>query len=209
MSTHLKRQRRCSAALNGVWSSWQREPIRVRLGRTRIAPAAAGALGVGGGGRQAAPASSLFPGGLCADTPPEATYTSLPPCPQGGPAGPYPTPTTQPPCPLHPPPSPLRERRSGRAAKEPAGADCAVGSGEWAEPPHSPWTLRRRGQKKGNFCPFFGPRESCLYPRRALPESPPGAPRSGPQGGLLDPPEGGPDPPKRGSPGELTGGAEA
>ena len=100
-----------------------------------------------------------------------------------------------------PGPARKRSRRAVAAVARRArstGADCAVGSGEWAEPPHSPWTLRRRGPKKGNFCPFFGARESCLYPRRATPESPPGPPRSGAQGGLLDPPEGGPDPPMRG-----------
>lgn len=39
-----------------------------------------------------------------------------------------------------------------------AAADCAVGSGEWAEPPHSPWTLRHRGPKKAIFCLFSGSR---------------------------------------------------
>ena len=40
--------------------------------------------------------------------------------------------------------------------------DCAVGSGEWAEPPHYPWTLRRRGRKMAIFWPFFGPRGSFM-----------------------------------------------
>ena len=59
-------------------------------------------------------------------------------------------------------------RRSGgavafaAAAAGRARADCAVGSGEWAEPPHSPWTLRRRGSKMAIFWPFFDPRESCF-----------------------------------------------
>ena len=53
------------------------------------------------------------------------------------------------------------------------GADCAVGSGEWAEPPHSPWTLRRRGSKMAIFWPFLAARGSC-YGR---PTGRPGAPR--------------------------------
>ena len=36
-------------------------------------------------------------------------------------------------------------------------ADCAVGSGEWAEPPHSPWTLRRSPKKRPFFALFSGP----------------------------------------------------
>ena len=36
--------------------------------------------------------------------------------------------------------------------------DCAVGSGEWAEPPHSPWTLRHRVPKKAIFCLFSASR---------------------------------------------------
>ena len=65
--------------------------------------------------------------------------------------------------------------RRVRGRFQPAGgADCAVGSGEWAEPPHSPWTLRRRGRKKAHFWavfeapyealegPLWGYRGSCL-----------------------------------------------
>ena len=37
------------------------------------------------------------------------------------------------------------------------GADCAVGSGEWAEPPHYPWTFRRRSGKNAIFWAFFDP----------------------------------------------------
>ena len=104
-------------------------------------------------------------------------------------------PSSPPPDPPPPATSGVHGVRAGGGARGSQAADCAVGSGEWAEPPHSPWTLRRRGPKKAIFWPFFGARESCLYPRRATPESPPGPPRSGAQGGLLDPPEGGPDPP--------------
>ena len=76
-------------------------------------------------------------------------------------------------------------RRLARRAKR-GSTDCAVGSGEWAEPPHSPWTLRRRGRKKGNFWPFFeapeGAKMAHFGPRGhrgslfcGVPERPPGA----------------------------------
>ena len=35
-------------------------------------------------------------------------------------------------------------------------ADCAVGSGQWAEPPHPPWALHRRGSPEGTFWPPAG-----------------------------------------------------
>ena len=66
---------------------------------------------------------------------------SLPPGPQGGPGGAYPTPHTTP-CPLQapraPPPAPPDGRARACAAAAFWDADCAVGSGEWAEPPHYP-----------------------------------------------------------------------
>ena len=47
-----------------------------------------------------------------------------------------------------------RARGSARAAF----ADCAVGSGQWAEPPHPPWALHRRGGPEGTFwAPAGGP----------------------------------------------------
>ena len=62
-----------------------------------------------------------------------------------------------------------RRSRGGRGAGDPAGAgrarvdwprlaaaDCAVGSGEWAEPPHPPWALHRRGGPEGTFWPPAG-----------------------------------------------------
>ena len=47
--------------------------------------------------------------------------------------------------------------RAGPSARFGACADCAVGSGEWAEPPHYPWTFRRRPGKKAIFLAFFDP----------------------------------------------------
>ena len=51
-------------------------------------------------------------------------------------------------------------RADGRSA---AATDCAVGSGEWAEPPHPPWALHRRGAPAGTFWP----------PARGPPPEPP------------------------------------
>ena len=79
----------------------------------------------------------------------ESARTPTPP-----PEAPPHTPTT-PPC--RPPSAPPARRPLGRGGKRARGADCAVGSGEWAEPPHSPWTLRRRGSKMAIFGHFFGP----------------------------------------------------
>ena len=69
---------------------------------------------------------------------------------------------------------------AGRSAYT-GSTDCAVGSGEWAEPPHSPWTLRRRARKKADFGPprggpegAFGARESCFRAPRGPPRGPPG-----------------------------------
>ena len=42
------------------------------------------------------------------------------------------------------------------------GTDCAVGSGQWAEPPHPPWALHRRGVRRSTF---WGPPRAPL--RRA------------------------------------------
>ena len=42
------------------------------------------------------------------------------------------------------------------AARDSACADCAVGSGQWAEPPHPPWALHRRGSPEGTFWPPAG-----------------------------------------------------
>ena len=77
------------------------------------------------------------------------------------------TPQTQPTTPTaasprDPPPNPPRVVVGGGGARTRGVADCAVGSGEWAEPPHSPWTLRRRYPKKANFSPFFGCRGSFM-----------------------------------------------
>jgi len=72
------------------------------------------------------------------------TFPHAPPTPRGPP---------------RPPPDPPRGRAwrpvRVRGVRRLAGADCAVGSGEWAEPPHSPWTLRRRVQKCALFDPFL------------------------------------------------------
>ena len=65
---------------------------------------------------------------------------------------------------------------------------CAVGSGEWAEPPHSPWTLRRRGPKMGIFCPFLealrgpflDPKRGPMGHRGSLSVGSQSAPRGGP-----------------------------
>ena len=72
-----------------------------------------------------------------------------------------------------------------RVARTRGPTDCAVGSGEWAEPPHSPWTLRRRVQKnaffgrfsrpedrakKGTFRSSFGPPFWTLYPSGRRPD---------------------------------------
>ena len=103
-----------------------------------------------------------------------------------------------------------------RAAR---GADCAVGSGQWAEPPHSPTTVHRRGSKSRNFWRLLGPRRQGPGggpggARRPGPDDPPGplvtrrSPR-GAVGGRLGPiPEGGPVPPGREpSSGRRPGGA--
>ena len=98
-------------------------------------------------------------------------------------------------------------------------ADCAVGSGQWAEPPHSPTTVHRRGSKSRNFWRLLGPRRQGPGggpggARRPGPDDPPGplvTRRSlrGAVGGHLGPiPEGGPVPPGREpSSGRRPGGA--
>ena len=56
--------------------------------------------------------------------------------------------------PAAPPAAPADRGVRRRLATGRLRADCAVGSGEWAEPPHSPWTLHPRGAKRGHFCPL-------------------------------------------------------
>ena len=51
-------------------------------------------------------------------------------------------------------------------------ADCAVGSGQWAEPPHPPWALHRRGVRRRLF---LGSRQD---------PPPEGPPRINAQGGV-------------------------
>ena len=70
-------------------------------------------------------------------------------------------PTPHPPAPPDPPRRPGRERAACGGARDGTRTDCAVGSGEWAEPPHSPWTLRRRVRKSALFWAFSGSRGQC------------------------------------------------
>ena len=56
-----------------------------------------------------------------------------------------------------PGPDPARTAAVCGGARDGTRTDCAVGSGEWAEPPHYPWTFRRRSKKKGHFSAFFDP----------------------------------------------------
>ena len=106
-----------------------------------------------------------------------------------------------------------------RIARTRGPTDCAVGSGQWAEPPHSPTTVHRRGSKSRNFWRLLGPRRQGPGggpggARRPGPDDPPGplvtrrSPR-GAVGGRLGPiPEGGPVPPGREpSSGRRPGGA--
>ena len=58
---------------------------------------------------------------------------------------------------------PLGPRGVRCGARGRLNADCAVGSGEWAEPPHPPWALHRRGAPAGTFWP----------PARGPPPEPP------------------------------------
>ena len=107
----------------------------------------------------------------------------------------------------------------GASSFDCAGTDCAVGSGQWAEPPHSPTTVHRRGSKSRNFWRLLGPRRQGPGggpggARRPGPDDPPGplvTRRSlrGAVGGHLGPiPEGGPVPPGREpSSGRRPGGA--
>ena len=68
--------------------------------------------------------------------------------------------TAGPQAPPHKPREPRGRPGGGRpGARATLHADCAVGSGEWAEPPHSPWTLRRRVQKNAFFGRFSGPED--------------------------------------------------
>ena len=110
-------------------------------------------------------------------------------------------------------------RHGLRRARASQRTDCAVGSGQWAEPPHSPTTVHRRGSKSRNFWRLLGPRRQGPGggpggARRPGPDDPPGplvtrrSPR-GAVGGRLGPiPEGGPVPPGREpSSGRRPGGA--
>ena len=94
--------------------------------------------------------------GLVASTRPQASTTGAPlapprwACPFGGIPSAY----------------AVRSCQRGRAGAARLSAvrratDCAVGSGEWAEPPHSPWTLRRRVRKSALFWAFSGSRGQC------------------------------------------------
>ena len=117
-------------------------------------------------------------------------------------------------------PGPVRARAVAAAvARDSTRTDCAVGSGQWAEPPHSPTTVHRRGSKSRNFWRLLGPRRQGPGggpggARRPGPDDPPGplvtrrSPR-GAVGGRLGPiPEGGPVPPGREpSSGRRPGGA--
>ena len=109
--------------------------------------------------------------------------------------------------------------RGARLCARSTRTDCAVGSGQWAEPPHSPTTVHRRGSKSRNFWRLLGPRRQGPGggpggARRPGPDDPPGplvtrrSPR-GAVGGRLGPiPEGGPVPPGREpSSGRRPGGA--
>ena len=82
---------------------------------------------------------------------PASSYHALP----GLARSPPPSPPYQP-LPDHPP----RRRGTVAARAEGAVTDCAVGSGEWAEPPHSPRTLRHRGAKIGIFSDFSTPEDT-------------------------------------------------
>ena len=79
-----------------------------------------------------------------------------------------------------------RERTLARRA----GADCALGSGWWAEPPYPPWALHRRGPQEGGL--RGGPGGGPEGPRETPPEAPRGVPedlsREG-GGGLRTPTE--------------------
>ena len=109
--------------------------------------------------------------------------------------------------------------RAAEVYEHSTATDCAVGSGQWAEPPHSPTTVHRRGSKSRNFWRLLGPRRQGPGggpggARRPGPDDPPGplvTRRSlrGAVGGHLGPiPEGGPVPPGREpSSGRRPGGA--
>ena len=54
--------------------------------------------------------------------------------------------------------APATVRRVGARRRRSDFADCAVGSGQWAEPPPPPWALHRRGGPEGTFwTPAGGP----------------------------------------------------
>jgi hypothetical protein len=90
---------------------------------------------------------------------PSQTPPGTPPGPPGAPRAPRDPPGT-PPGPPEPPSDGRHGRRRARASQR---TDCAVGSGEWAEPPHSPWTLLPGGQKRAIFRPFLRPSATLLH----------------------------------------------
>ena len=100
----------------------------------------------------------------------------------------------RPPRPRPRPPLPPGPSRARRACVRPATqrTDCAVGSGEWAEPPHSPWTLRAGVRKRAIFRPFSPERQTPLRGPARRPMSLAGGSSEGwllrPQrGGVRDP----------------------
>ena len=85
----------------------------------------------------------------------------------------YITPLSRTPQPTSAPPpiatgDPRERGGTGRSVERAPGADCAVGSGEWAEPPHSPWTLRFSGAKIGIFCLFLVPEKGSFLGGRSV-----------------------------------------
>lgn len=147
-----------------VWVATGRGTRRSRLGSVRRP--AAGRHGVSSGSDPRAPAGHPLsrPALRRQDTlrqqtlPPTAPSTT--PTPAGRP--------DQPPAASQPP---VRGVRRGAVSARDRNADCAVGSGEWAEPPHSPGLLRHRGEKSAIFAPFFHPED----PPRTSPQDSRGA----------------------------------
>lgn len=141
----------------------------------------------GGGAQPAAAGGACRPPEVSPHAPPGRALAPAAPArrPRRRPHTTYtPHPTDTPRTPRGPPPGGRSRWRVLRRARS---TDCAVGSGEWAEPPHSPWTLRRRVQKKAIFWPFSGPEN----PAQEAPRGPSGASRD-PPGGLYPTPGTGP-----------------
>ena len=78
-------------------------------------------------------------------------------------------------------------RRPGRSAN--ITTDCAVGSGQWAEPPHPPWALHRRGVRRRHFLGPPGPPPET--PRGSTPRGGSGAPPTVSDCAASDPSPGG------------------